>query len=842
MQYKNFSLRIESKLSDGYPVAVETEGMGETFGTFTLSADCLKIVEDLKDVENLQAGSALPRDLGSSLYQCLFQNKVGILLYKCLGSVKDEEQGLRIQLRLSPAEIAALPWEVLYDQDTKCFLATSSKTPLTRYIELSEPIKALKIEPPVKILTLIPGGSGLEVDKEEQIIEEALGNLAAVEMRVIKDKVTRSEISRALVEDKYHILHFIGHGTFENDEGSLLINSENGESDVISATTFADFFRGYPSLKLVVLNACQGAEVSATRQLAGLAPQLVARGIPAVVAMQYPISDTAALTFAREFYLKLCTGWSRGQVDSAISHARNRINMDVPEPLAFATPVLFLRSPTGVIFDLENEKPQGIFSRIARLISGSPVKQVNRLKEVKKTYEKNIEVWQDKAKDADPETRAEAAAAIAQEQEEMNAVDQRIVQWNKAFFVSLSVTLVVFILGYAGLFNIFHADDWLESRFIPYMDDYIVKKFNPGVRLIMSDEGDNGNWGKPGPSWRPYHAALIDALAGKAKVIVFDLNITDSSPADKQLAAAIKRAEEKNSHIIVGKRVRDDGAVLADIAADLRTVINDHWGNIDVVGQHWGFVRVYQLAQSAREAQPKISVPSLALQAVTQFLAPDQNGSLSIDARNEHVQLNHEGAVKSIPVYQTAENIYDLPYGMIDYSQIKDATRSYRDVYAHLNDPNYFEQFRDTIVIIGYKTPEELFSVARAQRRYGAEIHANVISDILENIYVRWLPTTYDLLIVAIMAAIGALVQARFPNVFTTRIAVPFTQPKKKFAIPGLLILLDVIYLMVAFLLYRFGMIYILKTHHLFTPFIAYWLTGKMRRRAALKPTAGVTP
>ena len=33
MQYKNFSLRIDGKLSDGYPVAVQTEGSGETFGT-----------------------------------------------------------------------------------------------------------------------------------------------------------------------------------------------------------------------------------------------------------------------------------------------------------------------------------------------------------------------------------------------------------------------------------------------------------------------------------------------------------------------------------------------------------------------------------------------------------------------------------------------------------------------------------------------------------------------------------------------------------------------------------------------------------------------------------------
>src|SRR5262245_6932352 len=346
MEYKNFNIRIEGKLNGGYPVVVESEGLAEADGMLTLSADCLQVADELRDLDALTPGSPAPMNFGSSLYDCLFKDSVGTTYYRSLGARNGDEQGLRIRLRLTPAEIAALPWEVLYDRQTKSFLATSDKTPLTRYIDLVEPIRALKIEPPVKVLTLIPSGTGLDVDKEEKIIEQALGKLSSVEVDLLKDHVTREEISHALVEKQYHILHFIGHGVFEDDEGHLVIDGDDDEHELISAEVFADFFRNYPSLKLVVLNACQGAEVSATRPLAGMAPQLVARGIPAVVAMQYPISDPAALTFAREFYLKLCSGWNRGQVDAAISHARNRIRMDVEEPLAFATPVLFLRSPT----------------------------------------------------------------------------------------------------------------------------------------------------------------------------------------------------------------------------------------------------------------------------------------------------------------------------------------------------------------------------------------------------------------------------------------------------------------------------------------------------------------
>jgi hypothetical protein len=75
-------------------------------------------------------------------------------------------------------------------------------------------------------------------------------------------------------------------------------------------------------------------------------------------------------------------------------------------------------------------------------------------------------------------------------------------------------------------------------------------------------------------------------------------------------------------------------------------------------------------------------------------------------------------------------------------------------------------------------------------------------------------------------------------NTLTAKVPLPFTG--RRLRIPGLLLLTVVIYLLIAFLSYKFGLVYILRTHHLVTPFVAYWLTGKMRRRIALKPSKGV--
>lgn len=856
MEYKNFDLCIEGRRGDRYPVKAQSETMGDTDGTLVLQPDCLKTAESLKDVEEVGVDGSQLMTFGASLHQCLFSDGVGDLLRESLGGVRqDDEKGVRIRLMISPPEIAALPWEVLYDQRNKCFLSTSGKTPLTRYIQLFEPIKSLKIRPPVRVLVLIPEGSGLDVEREKGIIREALGELETVSIKILEGRVTRAGISAALVEEKYHILHFIGHGVFESEQGYLVINSEDGGEDLISADAFADFFRDYASLKLIVLNSCQGAEVASTRPLAGMAPQLVLRGVPAVIAMQYPISDDAALLFAKEFYLKLCRGWSRGQVDAAVSHARNRIHMDmgIGEPLAFATPVLFMRSFTGVIFDLDTEQEAApdaapaadpsaweTFKRnLSRLFNAQPVKHINRLKEVKKTYQLNIEAIQESTKDAPPEVAEEAARAISQEREEMSTVDRRIARWERTFASSVLASVLIFALGYVGLFNFpFHLDDWLESHFVPYMDDYVAKKFSPNVRLILADEEGNGGLGVPGPGWRQYHADLLDALSNAgARVVVFDLYMSDPTEHDGLLAAAVARAASRGTHVIVGKALDEEGNVSKDIAETLKASFADGWGNIDVGGQRGGFVRVYQLAQPPRDADSESVeipvVPSLGLKAVTMFLSDGVPLKALFNEDVGQVQLRGDGAlVKSIPVVRKDLSLFDFPYDLVERSRLDDATRKYGDVYKRLNDPAYFKDYENKIVIVGYKTEGEL-NVLQGERRYGSQIHANVVSNILSDVYVRLLPSSYDFLIVMLMAGFGALVQARFRHVFSTRLTLPGRG--KSFDVPGLLFLADIVYLLVAFQIYKHELTFIVKSYHLAAPFITYWLTGRMRKRSSLR-------
>ena len=102
------------------------------------------------------------------------------------------------------------------------------------------------------------------------------------------------------------------------------------------------------SLRLAVLNSCEGARTSSDDPFAGTAASLVHREIPAVVAMQFEITDRAAVVFGGEFYAALADGYP---VDSALAEARKAIFADQND-VEWGTPVLFMRVADGQIFDV----------------------------------------------------------------------------------------------------------------------------------------------------------------------------------------------------------------------------------------------------------------------------------------------------------------------------------------------------------------------------------------------------------------------------------------------------------------------------------------------------------
>ena len=268
-------------------------------------------------------------------------------------------RGLRIRLRLKgvPA-LAELPWEFLYDRAQNHFLATSAATPMVRYLDLPQSVPTLKVSPPLRVLVVLAGPSNLprlDAEGEWERLKTALAKLetsGAIQLERLPGAALDDLRYRARGEP-FHILHFIGHGGFDQaaGDGVLQFVDTRGMSNPVRGQFLGAILRDHASLRLAILNACEGARQSDQDPFSGIAQSLCQQRLPAVVAMQFEISDDAAKTFAEEFYKAVAEGYP---VDAAVSEARKAL-FTGRFGQEWATPVLYMRPSSGVLFDVQQE-------------------------------------------------------------------------------------------------------------------------------------------------------------------------------------------------------------------------------------------------------------------------------------------------------------------------------------------------------------------------------------------------------------------------------------------------------------------------------------------------------
>jgi beta-lactamase superfamily II metal-dependent hydrolase len=115
----------------------------------------------------------------------------------------------------------------------------------------------------------------------------------------------------ALFAQEYRIIHLATHGEAVSDParpGSLITSKSGaviGQDLVISANTV----RQLPVMPdLFFLNCCHLAKVGLNRLSAGISRELMAGGVRAMIAAGWPVSDTAAVAFAKSVYESLLEG------------------------------------------------------------------------------------------------------------------------------------------------------------------------------------------------------------------------------------------------------------------------------------------------------------------------------------------------------------------------------------------------------------------------------------------------------------------------------------------------------------------------------------------------------
>jgi TolA-binding protein len=294
------------------------------------------------------------KQFGGRLFSAVFTGQVGECLRRSVDRAQDEDAPLRIRLRLADCpELADLPWEFLYDKDDDWFVALSGATPVVRYLQLPNQPRPLSVTLPLRVLAIRSEPTdypSLDFEAEWSQVMTSLSEFTDSGAITVTDLAapTLSELRRVLLRERFHVLHYMGHGGFTAEDGGVLLFTDRaGRGVTVTGEQLSVMLRDHTSLRLAVLNACEAGRTDPADPFGGVADTLVRRGIPAVIAMQFEISDTAAVEFAPALYGALAAG---RQVDAAVAEARKAIY--AVSPLEWATPVLHLRADNAHLFDI----------------------------------------------------------------------------------------------------------------------------------------------------------------------------------------------------------------------------------------------------------------------------------------------------------------------------------------------------------------------------------------------------------------------------------------------------------------------------------------------------------
>ncbi len=324
--------------------------------------DWTRIKQRCKDIEVLieKGQPAIDPDglkeLGGWLFEKLFPDPVRRLYDAAIGAGDDVQSRLRLELVLAAPALAGIPWEMLYDKSHDRFLTTTRGTFMVRR-PLMMSIRESPLEtPPTPLKVLILAAcpvtqEQLDTAEEARLIKSAFkdlveNNLAEID---VVPKAMPLDLHRRLLKDKYHVLHFIGHGSYDlgKEEGYLLFEGPGGRERRLSMSQLKMALNG-KGLRLAVLNACKSAKVSTSDFNAGIGPALVVQGVPAVVAMQYGIPDNTAQLFAKLLYESLAMGLP---LDEAVQEARIGVVLDIgDEGPDWGIPVLLTCAPSAPMF------------------------------------------------------------------------------------------------------------------------------------------------------------------------------------------------------------------------------------------------------------------------------------------------------------------------------------------------------------------------------------------------------------------------------------------------------------------------------------------------------------
>ncbi len=330
----------------------------------------------LWELRRARAGGAAATDLtellrwiGSILGDGFAGGSVGSALGAAIESARTHRTVLRLAIQVNDPRLADLPWETLRLPGTDQALALTDGAELYRQVRRGVPPVVTAVPGPLRILAVVAspevdGGELLDYERELACILDAVGSARTQQgahVRLLNWGSVR-EIRAALEEERFHVLHLSCHA----GPGVLYLERDDGSLDAVDAQRFMDELlplgRAVPLVVLTgssTARAPQDTADGAAGTRTSLARELMARGLPGVLAMTEEVTERYATELAALLYEELARAEHPVPL-AALSRARRRLEtarqqLPAGDPRAawpeWSAPSLFLAGPPLPLFD-----------------------------------------------------------------------------------------------------------------------------------------------------------------------------------------------------------------------------------------------------------------------------------------------------------------------------------------------------------------------------------------------------------------------------------------------------------------------------------------------------------
>jgi hypothetical protein len=263
--------------------------------------------------------------VGQALYQRLMAGDASRLASIVFEDARRQKWPVHFELRFDPdqARLAQYPWEMISDELGR-FLVRDGLVDLTRYISYPQP--------PGVFDAAFHGLPILQVISRPRTLQPLVPASLAVEHVERLLNATFEQFQYKLLIERLALwgLHFDGHGGMalqcracetlcslsagfcslcgsslaDAKQVGVLAFERDGDVEWITTEQLGSVLYN-AQIRLALLLACETARIGDHLVFSGLAPGLILAGVPAVVGMQYPVTDLFASSFANGFYARL---------------------------------------------------------------------------------------------------------------------------------------------------------------------------------------------------------------------------------------------------------------------------------------------------------------------------------------------------------------------------------------------------------------------------------------------------------------------------------------------------------------------------------------------------------